>query len=295
VPVEFAPKEYRTLYSLDQLPTPYIGSWSKEYNITYTHIPPCSGGDGYDCWCGNFGQEQAMNSRQAYYGSITFVDDQIGQILQALKQRGLVENTFILFTSDHGDMMNDHFLWRKGYPFEGAAHIPLMIRWPEVMKLPVQRGIKLQSLVELRDIMPTFLDVANVNYTEMNLDGDSLLKLIKTPTSHWREYIDLEHDIVYNASIHWNALTDAKIKYIWWAFSGTEQLFDLAKDPHELVDQVLNLEYLPVLQLWRQRLVDYLSPRGMEWVQNGKLMVRKKSQLYSPNYPSSETIPQQED
>ena len=72
-----------------------------------------------DAWHGDLGADQVRRSRQGYYGSVTFVDEQIGRILEALTRRRLMEQTLIVFFSDHGDMMGDHHLWRKSYAVRG--------------------------------------------------------------------------------------------------------------------------------------------------------------------------------
>ena len=95
--------------------------------------------------------------------------------------------------------------------------------------------------------------------------------------------IDLEHDVVYSPDNHWNALTDGQWKYIFHANTGQEQLFHLTADPAELND--LAAANPEELGKWRTRLIAHLEPRGVEWVQNGVLQQRHKSQLYSPNYP----------
>ena len=68
---------------------------------------------------------QVRRSRQGYYGSISFVDEQIGRILEALSKRNLLEETLIIFFSDHGDMLGDQNLWRKSYAYAGSARVPM--------------------------------------------------------------------------------------------------------------------------------------------------------------------------
>ncbi len=84
---------------------------------------------------------------------------------------------------------------------------------------------------------------------------------------------------------HWNALTDGRVKYIYYAYDGRKQLFDLRKDPGELNDLATEPAHKSVLLQWRQRMVEHLSERGEQFVSNGKLVIRKKRLLYSPRYP----------
>lgn len=111
------PPRFWDLHSDDAMPTPVVGSWAAKHAAADDPIP-------IDTWHGDLGLAQAKRSRRGYYGSIAFIDDQIGHILRTLRDRGLYDNTLILFTSDHGDMLGDHHLWRKTYPYEGSRGYP---------------------------------------------------------------------------------------------------------------------------------------------------------------------------
>ena len=270
------------------LPKAWIGgNWDSRYDIHFNKTPDPG------IWCGNVGESQVGKSRQAYYGSIGFVDEWIGNILSSLKQKMVQNNTFILFTADHGDMMGDHYHWRKGYPYYGAASIPMILSWPSHMdggKISVKRGSVLENVAELRDIFPTFLDVANVSIAKGKmLNGSSLINTLinEGQVQTWRQYVDLEHDICYNATNHWNALTDGHVKYIYRAYFGDEQLFNVDTDVEENTNLAKDEEWENVLSEWRERMVNQfeMEGRGSEWVQNGKLVKRVKGMLYSPNYP----------
>jgi arylsulfatase A-like enzyme len=213
------------------------------------------------------------------------VDEQIGRILEALSKRGWLEQTLIVFTSDHGDMTGDHNLWRKSYGYEASARIPMFLRWPEGL-VSAKRGQVLSQPVELRDILPTFLDAAGAP-PGVKLDGASMLPLVKGNAAKWREYIDLEHGVCYSRENNWNGFTDGRTKYLYHAFHGQEQLFDLENDPHELNDLSSDPAAEDRLRQWRQRMVEHLSIRGDQWVKNGKLQTRKEPIPRSPNFPSS--------
>ncbi len=137
--------------------------------------------------------------------------------------------------------------------------------------------------------MATFLDVAGaLEPIADSLDGMSLLRLADGKTDGWRPYIDMEHDICYSPLVHWNALTDGHMKYIFHAHDGSEQLFDLDNDPQELKDLSSDAAHQDKLKLWRARMVKHLEVRGDQWVKNGKLMVRRESIPISPHYPRQE-------
>lgn len=218
------------------------------------------------------------------------------------------------------------FHWRKGYPYEFSAHVPMLLRWPETWlrsQRPgpiVERGTVLQPPVvtELRDVFHTLVDAAGVASNASLVppqgsaggrggrvafdarDGKSMLCLLRDPSGlkhcdyapnpgPWRKWIDLEHSTVYNNSNHWSALTDGRVKYIFNAFSGTEELFDLTVDPDETVNVALSQEYLAELKLWRSRMVKQFEEeqRGDKWVKDGVLAKRRQGTVYSPHYPRS--------
>ncbi len=271
-----APERFQQRYRNAEIPTPVIGAWAKRYTEPNTTKP--------SLWHGDLGAEQTRRSRQGYYGSVTFIDEQIGRILGELDRRGWLEETLIIYFADHGDMTGDHNLWRKSYAYEASARIPMVMRWPKGM-LSDRRGQVRSEVVELRDILPTFLDAAGAGDLAASCDGRSLLDLLRGKTEDWREYIDLEHDVCYSKQNHWNALTDGRHKYIYHALDGEEQLFNLEADPGECNDLAPDPKHGGTLRLWRQRMVDHLSERGAPFVVHGRLEPRPERMLYSPNYP----------
>jgi len=270
------PQRFWTQYRDRDLPRAQVGDWAKRY-------APRSG-PGYEIWHGDLGEQQVRESRQGYYGNVSFVDEHIGRILEVLERRKLLDETLIVFLSDHGDMTGDQHLWRKAYAYEPSARIATLLRWPSGL-LTAKRGQVLSQPVEIRDILPTLLDAAGGAAPHMKLDGQNLFDLIRGGAK-WREYIDLEHDVCYSPENHWNALTDGRHKYIFHAQNGAEQLFDLVNDPHELHDLAPEPSHSETLLLWRRRLINHLAERGDRFVKNGKLVLRPKSLLYSPNYPA---------
>lgn len=236
---------------------------------------------------GNFGDAYAVNTRRHYYAAITFIDEQVGRIVEELKKRGMYDNALICYVSDHGDMMGDHNHWRKTYAYEGSAAIPYIMKFPQQTSKAVTQGENIENPVELRDLLPTFLALNGVKQpTEM--DGMSITTLVENKRPQWRKYIDLEHSTCYSEQNYWCALTDGKIKYVWFFNDGSEQLFDLERDPHETRDLVADKRYVSQLKELRRALADHLAERGEEWSKNGMPLMRKSSLLYSPNYPKKQ-------
>lgn len=251
-------------YQERALPPPVVGSWAGRYEARSSQRD--------DLWHGRLPENEVRLSRAAYAGAVTFIDEQIGRIIETLERRRLLDETLIVFFSDHGDMTGDHHLWRKSYAYEPSARIPMLVRGPGA-----PRGVVDLTPVEIRDVLPTLAAAAGAA-AAVPMDGQDLLAVK-------RSYIDLEHDVCYSPANHWNALTDGRVKYIYHAQQGDEQLFDLAADPNELNDLSARAEHEATLRLWRGRLINHLAERGDAWVRNGRLVPRPQSILHSPHYP----------
>jgi arylsulfatase len=279
-PPYIPPERLMRQYADSNLPEAAHGDWDQKYT-------PSSGRGLEMCWHSDVGSDQVHITRAGYYGQVTFVDEQIGHILQELDARGWLDETLIFYCADHGDMLGDHSRWTKAQPYQSAVRIPMLMRWPKGLVSSV-RGQVLSQLTELRDVLPTFLTAASITAPE-NLDGRSLLSLVDGKAAEWRPYIDFEHDISWcSTTVHWNALTNGHAKYIFHAYDGSEQLFDLDHDPHELRDLAPDPSHQGQLHLWRERMVNHLSERGDAWVKNGKLAIRRESMPISPHYPLAE-------
>ncbi len=275
------PPRFLAMYEDADVPPAVVGDWAR--------LAPRGDPTDYSLWRGDLGAEQARQSRRAYYGSVTFIDEQIGRIVGVLRERGWLDRTLIVFTADHGDMLGDHHLWRKAYAYEGAARIPMLVRWPA--RISAARGRVIPLPVELRDLLPTFVDAAGIRMDGKPFDGSSLLDPIRGEIERWRPYIDLEHSRCYSPENHWSALTDGRSKYIFHAHNGKEQLFDLTADPAELHDLAADAAHRDQLETWRTRMVEHLKIRGERFVKDGKLVAPRENILYSPLYPKDPDRP----
>ncbi|WP_231928195.1 arylsulfatase [Devriesea agamarum] len=267
-------------WALDQylgspLPKPPIGQWVHDLAGFRTD---------HDAEA-QFGRQHEDVHRRAvagYYGNITHIDHQIGRFLEALGDHQLAEDTVILFVSDHGDMMGDHYMYRKSVGYEGSARVPLIMsvppRWQPRLAQGnhVQPGLRCREVVELRDIMPTVLDLARAEIPE-SVDGRSLLPLVTGGDAPpWREDLHGEHVIDHfgcRESMHW--IRTRRHKFCWFSGSGREQLFDLDSDPQELNDLVTaprdDTDHT-VRDDLRCRLIVALEGREEGFVQNGRLI-----------------------
>ena len=169
----------------------------------------------------------------AYCAQIELIDDQVGRMLQALVDSGQRENTIVIFTSDHGEMLGDHGLRLKGCRFyEGAVHIPLIISCPGLYA----QGVRSDALVELTDLVPTLLDTIGLPIAE-EIQGKSLLPILKgeaDPSVH-RDFVRCEyHDALdRNYASRANMLFDGRFKLVVYHGHDIGEIYDLENDPDE--------------------------------------------------------------
>jgi len=270
------PERFWRMYEDADLPDAVVGKWAERFAHRGEKLPASA-------WWGDLGADQVRRSRQGYYGAISFIDEQIGRILAELDRRGETNRTLVIFTSDHGDMVGDHYLWRKTYPYEGSARIPMLVKWPD--RLRNAGTMTVRTPVELRDILPTLMDAAGIGIRPYEVDGISMLSLVSEPDRP--RIMDLEHSRSYWPGSDWTGLTDGIRKYVHWSMTGEEQLFDLKRDPGELRDLASDRASAALLREWRGRMAQHLAERGDEWVRDGAPRTRRRTMLYSPNYPGA--------
>ena len=194
--------------------------------------------------------------RALYYGLVSQVDDGVGQILDALEELGLADNTVVLFVSDHGDMLGDHGLAQKNVPYEASVRLPMLLSWPG----RTEAGRTCDDLVGLDDVLPTLIENLGLEYDPGTgkLPGASLLGRPGGGLGEARDAYVIDYG---SESARWICLRTCTQKYVLWAKGGTEELYDLAADPHEtrnLID-----EQPGAAQRFRQRVLDWEREHGL--------------------------------
>ena len=219
---------------------------------------------------GRLPQDVLEHSRRAYYAQIAHIDNQIGRVLLSFR-RLKIDPPAIIFTSDHGEMLGDHNLFRKTWAYEGSAAVPLL------MQIPGREGVEFCDAPNIsHDVYPTILDIAGVD-APGKIDGKSLLHFADDPGSaDRREYVHGEHSACYCDGDGMQYLTDGKEKYIWWSVTGAEQFFDLRTDPYELTDLSDDPAHAERVDAWRQRLVKELAPREEDGLSDGRKLITGK-------------------
>ena len=173
-----------------------------------------------------------------YLATVTFMDEQVGRIIRALKELGLAQNTAVMFTSDHGYLLGEHHFWQKGNLREEVTRVPLII------KSPVNKPGISNSIVELVDLFPTACEMVGVQIPS-SVQGSSLLPILKNPKKQ-----------VKNSALSFipkgTSMRTEKWAYMKYK-DGAEELYDMKNDPKQFKNLVLNNHYSPVLNRLRNQ------------------------------------------
>ena len=263
-----APKKYFDLYDREKIEIPEISS---DYLATLPE--PAAKSIRAKKNQLNLEKERAQEIKEAYYATISFVDAQVGRILDQLEACGLDKNTVVVFTSDHGYHMGEHGHWQKQTLFENATRIPLIISAPNSEK----KGATSISPVELIDLYPTLMDLTNI-HTPLHVVGKSLQPLMKN----------------VNASVRGSALTrwrngysikTKRYRLTKWGSDGElgYELYDHKKDKNELINLASNQDYNGLMDSLKlvieQRIADAsIKPKGLgRQFENAKPMYKAKN------------------
>lgn len=255
---------YWQLYQNRTVPEPVYGNWSHS-------LPEKSGfkrfTDTLNPWPERFSDETLRNVRRAYYACITQIDYNLGKLFARLREMGQLDNTWILFTSDHGEFLGDHGLGAKMLPLEASAHVPFLVRPPTGTPMNERRGTTSDALVTLADILPTAAAMAGVPVPkDVAADGLDLLAVLEGKQAG-RERVFFQC-----AELH--GLLSGKWKYAFVDTTEEAMLFDLQCDPQELN----NLADQPDYQADRNRLhaalMDHLKATGHSCMAGGKFEPR---------------------
>ncbi len=219
------PEEYLDLYPLDSLPTPLRSApdqWDRDPAV-----------DIYRRSCAldePLTAEQTQRAVQHYYGLVSFMDAQVGTVLDALEDSGQAEDTIVLYVSDHGELLGTDGLWFKGTMGEASVRIPTIIAGPGVPS-----GHRCQTNVSLVDVFPTIVDALELPVLpeDKDLPGDSLLRLANAPDDPTRTVFSEFH----SANSHTGSfmVRQGSWKYVL-NVDLSERLFNLDDDPHEYRD-----------------------------------------------------------
>ena len=213
-----APEPFASMYDPESLPDPVAPDRDPATLPAVMRRP-----DGHTA---GMTPEMRRRVKALYYGQISLIDKGIGRILRALDELGLAENTLVLFTADHGEMLGDHGRWGKHLPYGASARIPFLMRLPG----RTEPGRVADDLVSLLDILPTALDLAGISYPYGELPGASLLGREGGGLKEPRRRLVIEYG---RGESRWLALREGSWRYTLYLRDGWEELYDLGADPTE--------------------------------------------------------------
>jgi len=263
-----APKKYFDLYEREKIEIPEISS---DYLATLPELAVKSVRAKESQL--NLEKERAQEIKEAYYATISFVDAQVGRILDQLESSGLDKNTVVVFTSDHGYHLGEHGHWQKNTLFENATRVPLIISAPSLEN----KGVKSISPVELIDLYPTLMDLTNINTPE-HVVGKSLKPIMKNVNASVRE----------SALTRWRkgySIKTKRYRLTKWGRNGElgYELYDHKNDKNELINLASNQDYSEVMDSLKvaieQRIADAsIKPKGLgRQFENAKPMFKAKN------------------
>jgi len=263
---------YWLQYQNATVPEPVYGDWSrKTSDIDPGLMWPTWSITGVDA----FAPELIRDMRRAYYALITQVDYNLGLLFARVRELGLLSNTLILFTSDHGEMLGDHHMGSKTTFLEPSAHVPLLLRPPESPAFERYKGIRgtrCAQLTCLADIMSTCLAASECPAPDVPLDGIDLVAAARGEASRTRIFGRCGNDV----GSYFYAVIEDRWKLIFQE-SGAELLFDLENDPMEQKELIRAGGY----EVEHKRLASLLAQKiescGWSGVKNGQLTACKKS------------------
>jgi len=221
----FVPEPYFSMYDPDKIPLPdnfgKLGENKPEVQRNF-----------WGSW-GISNQTQAVQRRviAAYLGYVTYIDTQVGRLIEAMERHGLADDTIVIYTTDHGDMLGSHGLYDKGpFMYEEIYRVPLMVRWPGV----VGPG-RSDALVYNMDLAPTMWEIVGESQPQGG-SSRSLLPLLQGRQKDLgRDYLICEfhrqHEFYPQAMVH-----SGFDKYIY-NFGGTDEYYDLRTDPGEMINR----------------------------------------------------------
>jgi choline-sulfatase len=222
------PPEYLDRYSLEEINLPIVADMPMAERdkmsqwVQYSHGLDKKGAT----------DEQIRRARHAYYAMVSYIDDKVGRLLETLKRTGFDENTIVVFTSDHGDMLGERGMWFKRVFFDWSAKVPLLIHHPQQGK-----PRRIAQPVSHVDLLPTLVDFATAGSPPQwvePIDGRSLVPLVATGDEPGEAEAFSEYT-AEGVTGPCCMLRKGRYKYVY-THGHPDQLFDMQEDPNELVN-----------------------------------------------------------
>lgn len=250
------PKEYLDLYDDIEFEKPVVGEWTKK---NPDELP-----FGYNYYRNLYSflknEKYQRNAKKGYYASCTYIDNQIRLVIGTLREQNLLEDTIILFTSDHGDNLGTHDLYGKFLMYENSVKIPFILAPPASCGL--RCSVVDDRIVELRDVMPTLLSLAGIEIPSF-VEGLTVYGNEKREYSYGELWLDDRAQ---------RMIRSKDFKLIYSPVGNIFQFFDLKNDPFELNDLIDDPSYSAQIEEFKHFLIKHLYGKDLDLVKDGKLV-----------------------
>lgn len=247
-------RDYLDLYRSRGVDEPFVGDWVAEGGgLPYALQAATARGR-------KFSEADVAEIRRAFYALCTHLDHQIRCLIGVLREEGILDNTIICFTSDHGDMLGNHQMWAKRTLFDPSVKIPMLLVGTKG-DARVPEGAADDRLVGWRDVMPTLLDLCDIDIPD-KVEGMSMVGAER------RDFIYSEVADDDHAS---RMVADERYKLIYYPVGNRRMLFDLQADPREMIDLSSDPEHRAALDRLTGKLIPELYGGDEAWVVDGEL------------------------
>jgi uncharacterized sulfatase len=226
-----APEKYFWPYSIDTIELPDPGDRADVTELAFTVHPA------------NYGEPEEMKKmKMCYLASVSFLDAQVGRLLRSLEEHGLMDNTIVVFFSDHGFHLGEHGQWHKFTLYEQSARVPLIMRVPGM----TSPGTVIHHTVELVDLYPTLQQLCGLPFPGQSLSGRSLVPLLQDPSTTWEArpvFTQIRRGREKQLPVMGYSVRTEHFRYNeWWSESEpaellATELYDLQQDAGEEFNQ----------------------------------------------------------
>jgi arylsulfatase len=250
------PAEYLAMYSLEEIDEPRRGDWVHQTDGLPVQLRRRQHEDSPI----GLHEVDLRAAKRAFYAQCTYVDHQLRVVIGTLREQGLLDDTVIMFTSDHGDMLGDHDLWAKRTFYEKSANVPMIVV-PAAGDSRLEPGATSSALMGLQDVMPTLLDLAGVQ-TPGSVQGRSVLRADRT-------CLNGEYGEGAEAT---RMAHDGRLKLIYYPMGNVRQLFDVDEDPWDEHDLAGLPEYADDLDRLSRSIAENAHGNDSAWTDGHRLI-----------------------
>lgn len=208
----------------------------------------------------NFSEEEGKKKLAQYLGEVKCIDDNVGKVIKVLEQEKILDDTIVIFTSDHGEYMGEHGLWGKNCLYPSCYRVPFLIRWPK----KIQQKSKISELISAVDFKETLLSLVGIKSSGKGCGVDASGFLTGQPAEAW------ENKIYVNGMLFQEVGLMTEEYYIAFRKDGFHMTFDMKKDPLQTNNLYRNHAYADIIQSGREDLIRHcraVKSPALNWLE----------------------------